>query len=331
MRINSMPSGAPSAGGHLVPAGSAPGNFRVYGLRVRSAIDLPGFPIAAATDPDLIILRERLTGPLADDRRYATHAVGTEGEFRLAVSGVGRFAAIGGSLIRVDADSDAKAADILLFLTGAMMGAILHQRGAFPLHASCVALPRGEGGAAFAGASGAGKSTLVGALIHKGAQFVSDDICVMAPAPDGKLRVWPGAGRLKLDETGLAVLANSGADLASAGGGRGKFHLPVEQSLHQTSPAPLHRVYILTDGAGPPRIERLTGIEAISALVDQTYLLAAARDMGLTARVFRLAAAVAQAVTVSRLIRPRGLEHLPEMVALIAEDARDPEAWLHQA
>ena len=330
MRINSMPSGAPSAGGHLVSAPSVAGNFRVYGLRVRSAIDLGGFPIAAATDPDLIIRREPLAGPLADDRRYATHAAVIEGEFRLAVSGVGRFAAIGGSLIRVDADPDAKAADILLYLTGALMGAILHQRGAFPLHASCVALPGGSGGAAFAGASGAGKSTLVGALIHNGAQFVSDDLCVMAPVPNGELRVWPGAARLKLDEKGLTALADYRADLAPAGGGRGKFHLPVEPSFHQTSPAPLHRVYILTDGAGPPRVERLTGIEAISALVDQTYLLATARDMGLTSQVFRLAAAVAQAVTVSRLIRPRGLAHLPGMVALIAEDARHPEAWLHQ-
>ena len=65
--------------------------------------------------------------------------------------------------------------------------------------------------------------------------------------------------------------------------------------------------------------------------MDQTYLLATARDLGLTSQVFRLAAAVAQSVTVSRLIRPRGLEYLPGIVTLIAENGRHPEAWLHQA
>jgi hypothetical protein len=105
----------------------------------------------------------------------------------------------------------------------------------------------------------------------------------------------------------------------------------MEASLHHTTPAPLHRVYILTDGDGPPRVERLTGLEAISALVDQTYLLASARDMGLSTQVFRLAATVARTLTVNRLVRPRGLEYLPDIAALIEHDVHQPAACLHSA
>lgn len=328
-----MPSGAPSAGGHLVsdPPVPASRDFWVYGLRVRSAIDLVGWPVAYAAEPDVIIRREPLGGTALEGPPYCARANVEDGELRLTVIGVGRYAACGGSLIRVDADPGAKPEDVRLYLTGALMGVILHQRGTFPLHASCVALPHEAGCAAFAGPSGAGKSTLVAEMIRRGSGFVSDDLAVMAPAARGELRVWPGAARLKLDETSLGTTPSTASDLEPAGGGRGKYHLPMEASLHHTSPAPLHRVYILTDGDGPPRIEPLAGLEAISALVDQTYLLATARDMGLTSQAFRLAAGVARALTVSRLVRPRGLEYLPGVAALIEQDAHHPVPCLHSA
>ncbi len=326
-----MPSGGPSAGGHPVsPAPeSVTQDFWVYGLRVRSAIDLPGWPTVATTEPDVVIRRESLSGPEVEGPPYSARGVVEAGEFRLAVLGVGRFGAIGGSLIRVDPDPAAKAEDLRLYLTGSVMGTILHQRGAYPLHASCVAPSGGGGCVGFAGRSGAGKSTLVATMLRRGAAFVSDDICVMAPPARGELRVWPGAARLKLDGIALADVPGTVSDLEPAGGGRGKFHLPITTFLHHTSPAPLSRVYILTDGEGPPRLERLTGLEAISALVDQTYLLASARALGLTSQVFRLAATVARALSVSRLIRPRGLEYLSATASLIEHDTHHPAECLH--
>lgn len=329
-----MPSGAPAAGGHRVssPHDTPPRDYWVYGLRVRSAIDLVGWtPVVSDAEPDVIIRREPLGEIPLDDAPYSARAVVEDGELRLGVRGVGRYAAFGGSLIRVDAEPDAKPEDVRLYLTGALMGVILHQRGVLPLHASCVALPHDGGCAAFAGPSGAGKSTLVAEMIRQGCGFVSDDLSVMAPAARGELRVWPGAARLKLDETSLGMRPGRGTGLEPAGGGRGKFHLPMEASLHHTSPAPLHRVFILTDGDGPPRVEALTGLEAIAGLVDQTYLLATARDMGLSSQVFRLAGGVARGLTVSRLIRPRGLEYLPEVARLVAVAAERPAACLHSA
>ena len=298
----------------------------VYGLRVRSAIALPDWPAAAPGEPDLFIRREPVPGPELEGPPYSARFVVEAGELRLGVVGVGRYAASGGSLIRVDPDPDAKAEDLRLYLTGALMGAILHQRSTYPLHASCVVLPSAGGGVGFAGRSGAGKSTLVSTMVRRGAAFVSDDLCVMAPADSAGLRVWPGAARLKLDESGLGAVPGTVSELDPAGGDRGKFHLPVDASLDHASPVPLTRVYILTDGEGPPRIERLTGLDAISAVVDETYFAAAALAMGLSSQVFRLAAKVAQTLRVSRLVRPRGLEHLPAVAALIERDAHHPEA-----
>ncbi len=327
-----MPPDTSSAGGHSL-AGSAaepsPGlrdvtgetrDYWIYGLRVRSGFDLPGWPLATPGAPDVLVLREPVVAPEWDGEPYTARSEVEGGEFTLTVGGVARYAARGGSSILVDPEPAARGEDLRLYLTGVMMGTILHQRGALPLHASCVALP-GAGGVGFAGRSGAGKSTLVAALVRRGAAFVSDDLCVMAPPVAGQLRVWPGAARLKLDEAGLGPLRGPVSALEPAGGNRGKYHLPVATPFDQASPVPLDRVYLLTDGEGPPRVERLGGLDAVSALVDQTYFLTYAHALGLTSQVFTLAASVARSLPVFRLIRPRGLEHLPEVAAQVEEAA----------
>jgi len=301
------------------PAWPATRDYWIYGLRVRSGVALPDWPEAAVGEPDVVVRREPVAAPHWDGEPYTARTAIQDGEFSLTVRGVGRYAARAGSVIQVDPEPDARGEDLRLYLTGVMMGTILHQRGAFPLHASCVALPR-SGGVAIAGRSGAGKSTLVAALVRRGATFVSDDLCVMAPVVAGRLRVWPGAPRLKLDHAGLGEMAPAGLALEPAGGNRGKFHLPVAAPTDHGTPVPLDRVYLLTDGPGVPRVERLSGLDAISALVDETYFLAYAHALGLTPQVFRLAANVASLVPVCRLIRPRGLEHLAAVASLIEED-----------
>lgn len=322
-----MPPDISSAGGHSLAAqrqeqGSAqagsqdrPADYQIYGLRVRSELDLPGWPVAPPGAPDVVIRKQSVIAPTWDGEPYTARAGVESGEFLLTVSGVARYAARGGSVILVDPEAGARGEDLRLYLTGVMMGTILHQRGTLPLHASCVVLP-GSGGVGFAGRSGAGKSTLVAALVRRGAAFVSDDLCVIAAPLADRLEVWPGAARLKLDEAGLGPQGRPAAALEPAGGNRGKYHLPVEAPFDQTSPVPFDRLYLLTDGVGPPRAERLSGLDAVSALVDQTYFLAYAHALGLTSQVFRLAAAVARSLPVFRLVRPRGLDHLPEVAAL---------------
>ncbi|MEO8138766.1 MAG: hypothetical protein ABI742_03915 [Gemmatimonadota bacterium] len=135
---------------------------------------------------------------------------------------------------------------------------------------------------------------------------------------------------MRFDQTGLAAPLGPASDLDPAGGNRGKFRFRMNASLPQTSPIALNAIYLLTDGKGPPRIERLTGLHAISALVDDTYLLSTARDLGLGSQVFRLAATAADRLPVSRLIRPRDLEHLAATAALIEQDARQ-HSELHPA
>ena len=300
-------------------AHKAPVNM--YGLRVQSDIDLPGWPRAAAGPPDVVIRREEFDAATFEGEQFWTRTLFEEGEVRLEIRGVAKYAACGGTQIRVAPEPDARPEDIQLFLTGALFGALLHQRGIFPLHASCVAI---DGtGVAFAAPSGEGKSTLVASMVDRGATFVSDDICVMTPVSNGNACVWPGAARVKLDDTGLAVLNGGCSGLEPVGGPRGKYHLPIDAPSDWSSPVPLKRVYLLSSSeSGEPRIERLTGLDAISALVDETYFLTYAAGLGLGSQIFRLAASIAHTLVVSRLTRPRGLEHMPEVLDMIERDVR---------
>ncbi|HEX6133053.1 MAG TPA: hypothetical protein VFZ24_03655 [Longimicrobiales bacterium] len=296
----------------------------MYGLRVRTTIDLPDWPAPPPGEPQVFILDDPPESPTFEGAPYTTRSSFDAGEVRVEVRGVARYSATGGSCIRVAPEPGARPEDVRLYLTGAMFGVILHQRGIFPLHASCVMI---DGvGVAFAAPSGSGKSTLIGALLRRGATFVSDDICALTPARSGGPHIWPGAARMKLDGAGMAALDDAPADLEPAGGDRGKFHVPVGTKPTPRAPVHLSRVYVLGFGAGEARLERLGGLEAISALLDETYLLTYAGALGLASQVFTRAAELSRIVTVSRLIRPRGFEHLDAVLELIERDVRGAAA-----
>jgi hypothetical protein len=266
-------------------------------------------------DPSFEIRRAACDAPPFGENPHTARFLVRDGDLQVAITGVGRYAACGGRLIKVDPEPTARREDILLYLTGAMVGATLHQRGLYPLHASSVMI--GGVGVGFAGPSGAGKSTLVSTMIQRGAGFVSDDVCVLTESTSGELVVWPGAPRVKLDEVALAGVPSRPEHLETAGGNRGKYHLPVAEASAPTAPVPFRHLFILSEGAGEPRIERLTGVDAVSALMEETYLLTWAAALGLSTQVFRLVGRVARSLHISRLVRPRGMEHLPATAPLI--------------
>jgi hypothetical protein len=286
---------------------------------VRSDIDLPEWPYLDSSDPDVTIRVEPDAKFDGQGELYSGRSVYTNGQIMVEVHGVGRFIASDGSLIQVALAPGARSEDVRAYLSGAMMGVILHQRGLYPLHASCVAL---NGSAvAFSGRSGAGKSTLAEWMVRRGGSLVADDVCVMTRVNGGELGVWPGAASVRLDENSLAAASASVSDLALVGGDRVKYHLPLDSATDWATPIALRRVYLIRDGEGAPRVERLNGVEATSALVEETYWLPSAAALRLTSQVFRLAAEVARTVSVNMLVRPKGLEHLPAVLDMIERDA----------
>ncbi len=112
--------------------------------------------------------------------------------FVLNIPGSARYLVEDGARVTVELADGAPEADVRGYLLGSVFGALCHQNGLLPLHASAV-LGR-DGVAAFLGDSGAGKSTTAAFLEQRGHRVISDDICLL---DDGSW-VIPVAGWLKL-------------------------------------------------------------------------------------------------------------------------------------
>lgn len=302
-------------------------DYMCNGVRVRSGIPLR-FPLVAQDGQPADVTVERgevVAPPLPADRDVDIYV--EDGRLAMTVRDVARYLAADGNRIVVDPEPGAPERDVLLYLSGSMMGAIWLQRELLPLHASAIELPRG-GCVAFTGPSGAGKSSLAAHFARAGHRLVADDVCVLAER-EGGYSVWPGPARVKLAPDALEALNESKTDLPHAGGTREKYHLDVEPvGDGGGAPVPLHAVFLLSYGEGSPEALPLRGLDAIDAVGGHTYRLEFVRPLGLEAGWLRRVARVARNVPVYRLIRPSGhdrVEGVIETVLAVAETSRNPE------
>jgi hypothetical protein len=294
-------------------------DYECGGLRIRSAVPLPYGVAVAGPAPDVEVRFGRVESPrvLAPG---AAAGFSVEGDsLCLTIRDVGTFRARAGREIVIDALPGTGAMDLQVYLAGSVLGAILHQRGVFPLHASAVEV--GGGAVAFAAGSGRGKSTMAAFLTRRGYRLVTDDVCVLNTERAGCVTVWPGAARLKLGRDGLGALSAQVEGLERAGGTRDKYQVPVAAGA--MAPAlPLRSVYILSDGDGPPRTERLAGLDALDALAGQTYCAEFVPAMRLEKTWFYEVARVARAIEIKRLIRPRGFQHMDAVLDMLEAEWR---------
>ena len=188
------------------------------------------------------------------------------------------------------------------WILGPALALLLHQRGLLVLHAAVVS--RHGAALAIAGDSGAGKSTLALALCRAGCELVADDQAVLqdsAPAP----LCLPTFPRLK----------------APADAGRAA-HLALGARFFRAEPVPLRCFYMLADGdviGSAP----LGPAEAMFALARNSFLGAVLRNSDTEERHFRQCAALAEAVPVVRLTRPRRFACLEAVARHVLEGCDD--------
>jgi hypothetical protein len=125
---------------------------------------------------------------------------------------------------------------------------------------------------AFAGPSGVGKSTAAALLNSLGYQLVADDILPVRFNRNSIPGAWPYLRRLKLHRQPIADLGFTQTEMVSEAFDKEKYFVyPKHAADDQWSR--IDRVYLLeTDPTCPQiSIDRITGAEAVRALVDQTY------------------------------------------------------------
>jgi hypothetical protein len=247
--------------------------------------------------PDASVRRvESLPETLEGARRVGPYSLAKPGMLLRVVPGVGRFLARDGKALEYCTEEGADEAAVEALLHGGVLGALMHQRGELPLHATTLVSPDRSTAIAVAGDSGAGKSTTSYELIRRGWTMLSDDL-TRVTLERGKPIAWPRRSRIRLlddacDRFGLDV-----ETLAPAPNWPDKYMLEVEQWRERVA---LTAFVALARTDGPFTIERVPGVAAIRTLAEQTFRLHYVAALGCTERHLQLVAATAAGTAVFR-------------------------------
>ncbi len=282
--------------------------YWAYGLRIHAEQDCPELPshFEAEGNPDvtirLLAQSAAATEPL-ENGAYEVHP----GVFRLAVGGVARYQVEGGRQILIEPAADASPEKVRLFLLGSAMGALLYQRGLFPLHGSAVETRWGA--MVFVGAQGAGKSTLAAEFHRRSFRLLSDDVCAVEPAGD-LLRILPALAQFRL-------CADAFESLGSPAGGRfdvDKFVVPMGDGYCPT-PVPLTAIHILADHDRiAPEFRVLRGFERVERLLGNLYRPHFLKGQRTQGDLMRLAGRIAEKCTIATVTRRRDSKELSKLV-----------------
>ena len=213
--------------------------------------------------------------------------------------------------------------DTATYLLGPVLGILLRLRGVTCLHASAVAF--GETAVAFVGSEGAGKSTTAAALARHGHAILSDDVVALAEH-DGsflcssRVSVFVPMARV----CGIALMVRADALPQFSANYEKRFLSLGKQELRFAERAlPLAAIYILGDRRGDPAplMEELAPQKAFLALVANTFATNTL-DSGMRAKEFEMLARLAPDVSIRRLCAHHDASRLPELCALLDEEAQ---------
>ena len=295
-------------------------HYRIFGIQIGSALPLPAPTITPESPDDVRIVFGKTPESIENPLFKGVRAQARTGEFLLTVDNVARYHVRDGNRITITPDTNAHEDDILIFLMGSAMGALLHQRDILVLHAGAVAV-NGRS-VLFSGISGTGKSTLTACFHQKGHPFLADDLCAIS-TENGVPAVMTGFPRLKLWADALEKLEQDRQSLQSVrwGDRLEKYFMPVETD--NTPTVPVTDVFILhTTNTETLSITELKGSEKINALVDNTYRLNFLKGFDGKTRHFHQCVRLGSEVRVHKVVRPSGGFLLDELADAVEETLR---------
>ncbi|MFC2104091.1 hypothetical protein ACFLS4_01905 [Bacteroidota bacterium] len=241
-----------------------PFTYKAFGLIVESEFEIPELAVTEG-NPDVRINIGHTPKELLEVTKQGVIYQANRKEFLLEVNNIATFYVIEGNQIVVKSAKKNIDKEVRLFLLGSAFGALLLQRGLFPLHGSSVKF--GEYATIFTGLSGVGKSSIAAYFIKLGYQVLADDISVV----NEKLEVIPGLPNLKIWNDVLQKLELNNQPLTEIRPNIKKFQLPIDTDYYN-KPIRLKNIVIInTKNSSGFEIEELTGIKKFNAIKNNTY------------------------------------------------------------
>jgi len=289
--------------------------YRAFGLNIDSEIAFLDMPHLEGT-ADVVIRYGRTPGEISDAKSKGVRYQAGPGKFLLWVDNVARYYVTNGNHILIERESGAADEEVLLFLMGSAMGALLLQRKILPLHGSAIEV-LGEG-VIFLGPSSIGKSALAGGFRKRGYPLLADDVCAVTAQNGGHPLIIPGFPRLKLWADTLNQLEEdkNGLKRVRLDQTFEKYFVPFNRA--GDSPTPLRSVFVLeTTNTNAFEIIFLKAGEKVDPLLNHTYRPRFLEGLGGKKEHFKQCSAVAAKAPVIRIMRPSDGFRLDELMDLI--------------
>lgn len=213
--------------------------------------------------------------------------------------------------------------DLSTYLLGPVLGFVLRRRGVTPLHGSSVSIDNAA--VIIAGPAGAGKSTTAAALALRGAPVLCEDIAALEEV-EGQFYVQSGYPRVCLWPDTVEKLMGSKDALPDLTPTWDKKYLGLDgaRAKFESHKMPLGAIYLLSERISEevaPRLEEISGREALLELVSNTYMnLFLTREQ--RAAEFELLSRLVNCVPCKRLIPHGDATRIGRLCDLIESDAR---------
>lgn len=292
--------------------------YAAFCLNFESAVPLPELlPGEGAAD---VIIRLGSAGPTPDEQTPIFCDWAAPGEARISWGKVASARILGGEEIIIEPYPGVSEDAVRLFLLGAGLGVLLHQRGLTVLHGSAVSVNRKV--AAFIGDKGWGKSTTAAALYARGHTLLSDDLVAIRYGDQGA-EVLPAFPQAKLWPDAIASLGGNPDQLPRVRPEITKRAQALDSGF-ANEPLPLGTIYLL-GGGQDFAIEPIPGQIAFLNLVRQMYVARFGSGFSRATgheSLFTHCSKLVKYARVCRLVRQPGLNVLDQMAVLVENDLK---------
>lgn len=226
----------------------------------------------------------------------------SEEEFYIHVLNVAQFFTRNGKKIWIKPSEGADERSIQLFLSGSVLGAVLHQRLLLPFHGSSFEY-KGKG-VIICGNSGVGKSFLTAAFCRNGAHFINDDITPCRITESGTFLV-PIKSRIKLWDDSLQKLHIGNEGLEKIRPMLDKYYLPSGE-IFPSEQRLDHLIILAKHNKDEFAVNEFTGMNKYNVLRKQIYRRVYLEGMPETEKkYFKQLFQLASKVRVTLVMRPQ--------------------------
>lgn len=288
--------------------------YKAFGINILSALHLPELTPQSFTQEDVFIKLGK--NPLTLDPVIAKGALfqANKGSFLFKLDQIASYHVQNGREITIEKAKDASSKDVQLFLMGPVFGALFHQKGILPLHASSVV--KNSRATIFCGSSGTGKSTLAAMLTLKGYSILADDISLINTA--GRTSsVIPGIPNLKLWQDVAEQLYKNFEEFPRVRDQLLRYTIPGHFSKGEEVNHIENIIILDKKNSAGFELKKITGVEKFTILKDNTYKVQYIEGLGASLNHFYLLTELIQNVNIFVLRRPNSPLLLKEMVEFI--------------